>query len=115
MKNFNKIMIKVTIIAAVVCVIALSAEYILAYRQDDSTGSYRINNNWYSIAIHDNNGNIVDYLWESVAYVDDSCLKEYWVFAPEGVDMWNMTDYGYTAVRWVGIDYPEYGQYIVHE
>lgn len=116
MKKFTEIMIKVAVISAIICALALGAEYVMSRKMTlKSTGSFQANKNYYVVAIHDGDGKIIDYLWESSNYVDDSCLEDYWVFAPEGVDMWNMTDYGYTAVRYVGTDYPEYSQYIVHK
>lgn len=111
----NKIMVKVAIIATIICIVALGAEYVMSGKMTlKSTGSYQANKNYYAIAIHDNNGKIVDYLWESSNYVDDSCLNDYWVFAPDYINIWNVFDYGYTALRYIGTDYPQ-GKYIVHK
>ena len=81
-------------------------------------GNYWLNKNWAELAIHDDNGKIIDY-WETwVGYLGedaDDYMSAYWMLAPKEVNETNFEQLGYNQLVLVGKVYDETGRYVIRE
>ena len=103
MKKLNSIILKAAAIAAVVCVVSLMGLYAITRYEASHTkyemrlsywDNYRINENWLSIAVHDDCGNIIE-RFEIPAEGNLDIMHAYWLTAPKGINEHNYQAFGF--------------------